>query len=196
MNRGVILLIDNFDSFSFNLYQQISRLATNIDIPVVVHRNNDLAIEELQSLKIKAVFLSPGPGGPLDAGICLELVNNLGATPLLGVCLGHQVLGLTGSGTVKHAPKPIHGKTSLVTHDGNGIFKGIPSPFHAARYHSLAVSDLPANSKLRIHAEADSGVIMALSHETLPRWGVQFHPESFLTEYGDRLIHNFLELYL
>lgn len=191
----MIALIDNFDSFTFNLYQQVSRLLTNARSQpeqVFVVRNNVMKAEEIIELKPEALIFSPGPGGPDDTGVCKELIEIAIAKklPLLGVCLGHQLIASYFGAKVSRAPKPVHGQHSLIFHNANGLFVGATNPMQVARYHSLAVYELP--DCLSLDAKTEDGVIMALSHIELPIWGVQFHPESFMTVEGDNIISNFL----
>jgi len=178
-----ILLIDNYDSFTFNLYQQIERLGGDVDV-----RKHD---EEVDASPYDAIVISPGPKTPRDAGISCDVIREFhGKKPLLGVCLGHQCMGeVFGARTVR-APKVMHGKTSEIAHEGRGIFAGAPNPFKVARYHSLVVNRVPEEFELT--AWTDDDVIMAMQHCDAPTFGVQFHPESFLTEGGDILITNFL----
>jgi anthranilate synthase component 2 len=185
----MILLVDNYDSFTYNLYQAVAGLG----VEVVVHRNDALSVEEMLALSPTAVILSPGPGRPKGAGHCLALLAALPPdVPVLGVCLGHQALVEHYKGELEVDAQPTHGKASLVHHVGGGLFKELPNPFPAARYHSLrAVRDqLPAC--LQLTAWTEDGAVMAVQHETAPHFGVQFHPESILTPQGERLLTNFL----
>ncbi|TAH38719.1 MAG: aminodeoxychorismate/anthranilate synthase component II [Planctomycetota bacterium] len=187
----MILLLDNYDSFTYNLYQALAAQGAE----VAVHRNDALSVEQALALQPSAVVLSPGPGRPEDAGIMPELVARLPErVPLLGVCLGHQCLVQQHGGRLERDPVPVHGKASLVHHDNQGLFRGLPNPFPAGRYHSLrAVRDaLPADLKLT--AWTEEGVVMAVAHRSAPRFGVQFHPESILTPQGERLLARFLAL--
>jgi anthranilate synthase component 2 len=186
----MILLLDNYDSFTFNLYQALSELGAE----VLVRRNDKVTVAEVESLApdLEGIVISPGPCTPAEAGISVPLVQRLaGAVPILGVCLGHQAIGAAFGGRIVRASRIMHGKTSLIAHDGSGVFAGLPNPFQATRYHSLIVerSSLPVD--LKITAEAD-GVIMGLRHRHLPVEGVQFHPESILTPRGNDLLANFL----
>ncbi|MSP42279.1 MAG: aminodeoxychorismate/anthranilate synthase component II [Alphaproteobacteria bacterium] len=186
----MILLIDNYDSFVHNLARYVGELGYTRRIV----RNNAISIDEIRALSPQAVILSPGPCGPDQAGISLELVRRLAPDiPILGVCLGHQVIAQAFGGTVRRARQPRHGKASRVHHDGTGLFTGLPDPFVAGRYHSLAV-DVAPGAPLRVTACAEDGEIMALSHSSFPVYGVQFHPESVLTEGGHALLGNFLRL--
>ena len=185
----MLLLIDNYDSFTWNLYHYLSELGAEVE----VHRNDSLTVEEALARKPRAIVLSPGPGDPDKAGICLPLIEQAaGVIPLLGVCLGHQSIGQAFGGRIERAPQPLHGKLSTISHDGKGIFDGIPSPMTVTRYHSLTVarSDLPAS--LEVTAESEDGLIMGLRHRHLPIEGVQFHPESIASEHGHQLLRNFL----
>lgn len=185
----MLLLIDNYDSFTWNLYHYLSELGAEVE----VHRNDSLTVEEALARKPRAIVLSPGPCDPDKAGICLPLIEQAaGVIPLLGVCLGHQSIGQAFGGRIERAPQPLHGKLSTITHNGKGIFDGIPSPMTVTRYHSLTVarSDLPAS--LEVTAESEDGLIMGLRHRHLPIEGVQFHPESIASEHGHQLLRNFL----
>ncbi|MBS0604150.1 MAG: aminodeoxychorismate/anthranilate synthase component II [Verrucomicrobia bacterium] len=186
----MILLIDNYDSFTHNLYQLIA--ANNPVVKIV--RNDKIAIEEIAALNPKAIVLSPGPGRPEDAGICIDAIRAFGQSiPILGVCLGHQAMGIAFGGQVVSAPEILHGKKSLVFHRRQGIFKGVPLPFSAGRYHSLVIDRKTLPSCLSIEAEDASEVVMAIKHREFPCYGVQFHPESILTAHGELLIRNFLK---
>ncbi|MCX6082720.1 MAG: aminodeoxychorismate/anthranilate synthase component II [Chloroflexi bacterium] len=187
----MLALIDNYDSFTYNLVQYFGELGAEIK----VFRNNSISIEALEALKPSHLVISPGPGDPLkDGGISPEAMLSFnGKIPILGVCLGHQCLGAIYGGRVDRAPKLMHGKTSAVLHNGKGIFMGIPSPFEAMRYHSLVVYP-PVPAELEITATTPDGEIMGLKHKDYPTYGVQFHPESILTEYGKLLLNNFLNL--
>ncbi len=185
-------LIDNYDSFTYNLLHYLGELGADIR----VWRNDAIAAEELLALNPQGIVLSPGPCDPDRAGICLETIGLAAerAVPLLGVCLGHQAIGQAFGGRVVRAPKPMHGKTSEIRHDGSGIFAGIPSPFAATRYHSLMVQRDSLPSCLAITADSEDGVIQGLSHRTLPIHGVQFHPESIESRHGHEILKNFLGL--
>lgn len=183
------LLIDNYDSFTYNLYQYLSELSAQ----VMVKRNDELTVGEVAALAPEKIVISPGPCTPNEAGISVALIRELGATiPILGVCLGHQAIGAAYGGAVVRAPKVMHGKLSDIHHNGQGVFAGLPSPFRATRYHSLIVrrDDLP--DCLEITAWTDDGLIMGLRHREYPVQGVQFHPESIMTESGKELLRNFL----
>jgi para-aminobenzoate synthetase component 2 len=188
MSGARVLVVDNYDSFVFNLVQYLAQLGAD----VVVRRNDEVAAHDPVELGVDGVLLSPGPGRPEDAGVCVELVRECAeSVPILGVCLGHQAIAVAYGGEVARAPELLHGKVSLVRHDGAGVLHGLPDPFTATRYHSLAVAaEVPA--ELDVTARTDSGVIMALRHRDLPVEGVQFHPESVLTEGGHLLLANWL----
>lgn len=185
----MILLIDNYDSFTFNLYQYMGTFEE--DIKVV--RNDKITIEEIRALKPEKIVLSPGPKSPKEAGICMDVVKELyQEIPILGICLGHQCIGEAFGGTVTYAKTLFHGKQSKITHDGTGIFYGISSPVKVARYHSLAVQESNLPECLQILARTEDGEIMAIRHKEYPVIGLQFHPESIYTEHGKRMIENFL----
>ena len=182
-----ILVIDNYDSFVFNLVQYLGQLGADVD----VRRNDEVAPDE--AVEYDGVLLSPGPGTPEDAGVCMDVVRQCaGRVPILGVCLGHQAIAAVYGGVVERAPELLHGKTSLVHHHGDGVLAGLPEPFTATRYHSLAVRPDSVPAELEVTGTTDTGVVMALRHRTLPVEGVQFHPESVLTEGGHRLLANWL----
>lgn len=188
----MLLLIDNYDSFTFNLYHFLGDLG----VEAVVKRNDALSVQDVFAMRPDAVMLSPGPCTPNEAGICLPLIAAAAEAklPLFGVCLGHQAIGQQFGGQVIRAPLPVHGKVWEVTHGDKGVFAGLPSPFHATRYHSLIVerSSLPA--ELEVTAETADGLIMGLQHRELPIHGVQFHPESIASEHGHALLKNFLDM--
>ena len=184
-----VLVIDNYDSFVYNLVQYLGELGAD----PVVHRNDELTIDELVALEPDAVLVSPGPGTPDDAGVSNEVIATFaGRVPVLGVCLGHQCLGQVYGGEVVRAPQIMHGKTSLVRHHDVGVFAGLPNPFEATRYHSLVVDRASVPDCLEITAETDDGIVMGLRHRELGVEGVQFHPESILTAGGHDLVRNFL----
>jgi len=186
----MLLLIDNYDSFVYNLSRYFRELHENTKVV----RNDEISLAEIEDLNPKAIVLSPGPCGPDQAGISLSLVNSFKKnTPILGVCLGHQVIAQSFGATVQAAGKPVHGKPSLITHNQTGLFKGLAQPLKVGRYHSLSI-DVPDGSDLQIDATSTDGEIMAISHKELPIWGVQFHPESILTHQGHELLKNFLKL--
>jgi anthranilate synthase/aminodeoxychorismate synthase-like glutamine amidotransferase len=186
----VILLIDNYDSFTFNLAQYLGELGQ----APAVRRNDEITLGEVEAMRPSRIVISPGPGRPEDAGISVEVIRKLGSrVPLLGVCLGHQAIGYAFGGDVVRATVLMHGKTSSVQHDGRGVFCGVSQPFVAGRYHSLVVAD-PAPGPLEISARTEDGVVMGLRHREWPLHGVQFHPESVLTGEGRKILRNFLEL--
>jgi anthranilate synthase component 2 len=187
----MILLIDNYDSFTYNLYQYLRELGAEVSVV----RNDQATTEDLEAMAPERIVISPGPGTPRDAGISVPLVRHFaGKMPILGVCLGHQSIGEAFGGTVAGAGEILHGKTSMIRHEGQGVLHGLPSPFEAIRYHSLAIQreGFPED-ELEITAESESGVIMAVRHRRHPIEGVQFHPESILTKVGHDVLRNFLE---
>ena len=185
-----VTLIDNYDSFTWNLVHYIGSLGAD----VTVHRNDRISVADVLATRPDAIVLSPGPCTPREAGICLDLIHAAKGTPLFGVCLGHQAIGDAFGGEVVRAPLPIHGKMARIDHRGETIFRGINGPFQATRYHSLVVrrDTLPAD--LAVTAQTADGLIMGLSHKTLPVHGVQFHPESIMSEHGHLILRNFLDL--
>jgi anthranilate synthase component 2 len=188
----MVLVIDNYDSFTFNLVQYLGELGAEVRVV----RNDAATVEEIAAMRPDRVVISPGPGRPEDAGVTMDVIRKLGeTTPILGVCLGHQAVGAVFGGDVVRAPAPMHGKTSVIDHDGKGVFRGLDSPLVASRYHSLVVAESSVPPDLEIAGRTrDDHTIMALRHRRLPIHGVQFHPESVLTESGHRLLRNFLEL--
>jgi anthranilate synthase component 2 len=186
----VILMIDNYDSFTYNLVQMLTAAGAEVDVV----RNDAASVKALLAREPEGIVLSPGPGRPEDAGVCLDLLRRRAPVPLLGVCLGHQALGLAFGATVDRAPRLMHGKTSPVRHGDGGIFAGLPNPFEATRYHSLEVKEPTLPPELEPLAWADDGTLMGMRHRDLPYWGVQFHPESVLTASGPHLLGNFLAL--
>ena len=189
----MILVIDNFDSFTYNLVQYLGQC----EVEILVKRNDEITVSEIEVLKPEGIMLSPGPCTPKQSGVCLDLLRWALAdkhlrTPIFGVCLGHQAIGEVAGGTVKQARNIMHGKASMIRHDGKGVFFGMPNPFRAVRYHSLVVTNdsIPPGFIVTATAE-DDGEVMGMRHETLPIEGVQFHPESVLTEEGFRIIENF-----
>ena len=188
----MILVIDNYDSFTYNLVQYLGELGTQ----PVVRRNNEVTLDEIAALAPERIVISPGPGRPEHAGITLDVITRFGpSTPVLGVCLGHQAIGMAFGGSVIRANAPMHGKTSAITHDGRGVFAGISTPLTVARYHSLVVDRKDWPDTLEITAETeDDGTVMALRHRQHPIHGVQFHPESIMTREGHRLLRNFLKV--
>jgi anthranilate synthase component 2 len=187
----MLVLIDNYDSFAYNLVHFLGELGA----PCQVFRNDKITADAVLGLQPKGIVLSPGPCTPTEAGICLELIGKAaGAVPILGVCLGHQAIGQAFGGKVVRAPVPMHGKLSRITHTGKGVFKGLPKSFEVTRYHSLTVAPESVPDCLAVTAKTADGVIMGLQHKRLPVHGVQFHPESIASEYGHALLANFLDI--
>ena len=185
-----ILVIDNYDSFTFNLVQLLGKLTNN----VIVKRNDRTSLEEIDTIKPDKIVISPGPGKPEDSKISLDVIKECGKTiPVLGVCLGHQGIGVSFGGKVVKAPSLMHGKTSQVIHDGKSLYKNIPQKFQAGRYHSLVIERNTLPEELSISAETEEGVIMGVRHKSFPIEGIQFHPESILTPEGENLIKNWIE---
>lgn len=185
------ILIDNYDSFTYNLYHYVMELRAKVD----VWRNDQITAEEVLALKPKGIIISPGPCTPNEAGICLELIEKAqDAIPIFGVCLGFQSIGQVFGGKVVRAPHVMHGKVSPITHTGQGVFSGLPSPYGATRYHSLIVEREGLPECLEITAETEDGLIMGLQHKTKPIHGVQFHPESIASEHGHALLKNFIDI--
>ena len=186
-----IALVDNYDSFTWNLVHAIGVLGAEIE----VHRNDKITVDALAAAAPDAIVISPGPCTPNEAGISLEVVKRLGdRVPIFGVCLGHQAIGAAYGGEVVRAPMPVHGKLSTIKHKGEGVLRGINAPFEATRYHSLVVSRETMPAELAVTAETDDGLVMAMSHKTHPVHGVQFHPESIASEHGRTILKNFLDL--
>ncbi len=185
-----VLVIDNYDSFVYNLVQYLGELGAE----PVVHRHDQVTMDDLDAMAPDAVLVSPGPGRPEDAGVSNEAIRAFGerGVPVLGVCLGHQCIGQLYGGEVVRAPRVMHGKTSTISHDGDGVFAGLPNPITATRYHSLVVERASVPDQLVVSAETEDGLVMGLRHLDLPIEGVQFHPESILTESGHALLRNFL----
>lgn len=187
----MILLIDNYDSFVFNLARYLEELGQE----TVVVRNDAASVDEIAARNPQAILISPGPCTPTEAGVSLDVIRKLGeTTPMLGVCLGHQAMGAVFGGQIVRAPEPVHGRTSLIQHTGEGIFAGLPSPLRATRYHSLIVEEATLPDCWSVTAQSDDGLIMGLAHRSRPLYGVQFHPESILTDHGHQLLANFLRL--
>lgn len=185
----MILLIDNYDSFTYNLYQYLCELGAE----VVVRRNDEVTVDEVRALGVDRIVISPGPCTPNEAGISVNLVQEMaGVVPILGVCLGHQSVGSAFGAEVINAPELMHGKTSMIHHDNKGVFSGLPNPFIATRYHSLILRESSLPPELEITARADDGVVMGLRHREYDIEGVQFHPESILTTVGKDLLANFI----
>ncbi len=184
-----VLLLDNYDSFTYNLYQYLSELGATVE----VHRNDKIRVADIGAMRPERIVISPGPCTPAEAGISVALIQELGAhIPMLGVCLGHQAIGAAYGGTVIRAPQVMHGKLSKIHHDQEGVFAGLPTPFQATRYHSLIVQRETLPAALEVTAWTDDGLIMGLRHRDYPVQGVQFHPESILTDSGKALLRNFL----
>lgn len=188
----MILMIDNYDSFTYNIVQYFYDLGED----VIVKRNDEITVEDIEKIEgIDAIVISPGPCTPNEAGISVETIKHFkGKYPILGVCLGHQSIGQAFGAKIIKAKCLMHGKTSDIYHNGKGLFEGIPSPFKAVRYHSLVIDEKTVPEDIQITARSDDGEIMAIEHKKYPIWGVQFHPESILTEYGKKLLENFLKL--
>ncbi len=188
----MVLVIDNYDSFTYNLVQYLGELGADVR----VRRNNVVTVGEIDAMAPEQIVISPGPGRPEQAGISVDVIRRFGpTTPILGVCLGHQAIGIVYGGTVRRASAPMHGKTSTVVHDGKGVFEGITAPFPAGRYHSLVIADDHVPTELQVAATTrEDGTIMAVRHRIYPVHGVQFHPESVLTAEGRTILRNFLDL--
>jgi anthranilate synthase/aminodeoxychorismate synthase-like glutamine amidotransferase len=188
----MILVIDNYDSFTYNLVQLVGKRTE--DIRVI--RNMDMSVDDIASLSPRGIILSPGPGRPEHAGVTIDVIRRLGPhIPTLGVCLGHQAIGFAFGATVTHAPSLMHGRTSSVTHAGETIFRSLPNPLTAGRYHSLVVAPDQLPDELKVSARTEDGVIMGITHQRYPIEGIQFHPESILTPDGGKIINNWLEVY-
>ncbi|TGK39751.1 anthranilate synthase component II [Leptospira andrefontaineae] len=185
----MILLVDNYDSFTYNLYQYFSQIGNKVE----VYRNDKIDLNEIKRLNPKGIILSPGPGRPEDSGVCIDILKELaGQLPILGVCLGHQAIGLVHGGKIVNAPNIMHGKVSLIEHDGKDIYKSLPSPFLATRYHSLVIQPESLPDVLEVSSKTEDGIIMGVRHKTKPHlYGVQFHPESIMTQNGLELVRNF-----
>jgi len=187
----MILVIDNYDSFTYNLVQYIGSLNPQLE----VHRNDKISIDNIKKMNPDRIVISPGPGKPEDSGLSIDIVKEFGCKiPIFGICLGHQAITVAYGGTVSRAPEIVHGKTSCITQTGSAIFKNIPEKFEATRYHSLVAIEESFPEDLKVTAKTENGLIMALEHKTLPTFGVQFHPESIVTEYGMDMVKNFLEV--
>jgi anthranilate synthase component 2 len=187
----MILIIDNYDSFTYNLYQSVAQI--HADVRVV--RNDKITIDEVKTLNPEAIILSPGPGRPENAGICIELVQQLGqTTPILGVCLGHQAITMAYGGKVVKAPEIVHGKKDMIFHHRKGLYAAMPLPFEVGRYHSLIAERESLPDTLLIEAENAQGIIMGVRHQEYPVYGIQFHPESILTPIGDEMLGSFVKL--
>lgn len=187
----MILVIDNYDSFTYNLVQYLGELGKEM----VIHRNDKITVDEVDDLDPDYIVISPGPGAPESAGISTPLINRFYDTkPILGVCLGHQAIGQAFGGDITHAPRIMHGKTSMIFHDDDDLFMEIPNPFKAIRYHSLVIEPDSIPDCLKITAKTDKEEIMGVRHREYPIYGIQFHPESIMTDYGKELLSNFLEI--
>ena len=187
----MLLLIDNYDSFTYNLFQYLSELGQEVKVV----RNDEVTLEDIEAMAPERIVISPGPGTPQDAGISCDVVRQFGARlPILGVCMGHQCVGHAYGGVVKGAGEIKHGKTSLIHHDGKGVLQGLSSPFEAIRYHSLALQHEGLPDCLEVTAQTDNGIIMGVRHREHPVEGVQFHPESIMTDVGKDLLRNFLKM--
>ncbi len=183
-------MLDNYDSFTYNLVQYLAELGADVQVA----RNDELTVADIEKLAPRAIVLSPGPGRPHQAGIMNELIKAMaGRVPILGVCLGHQGIGEVFGGKVDYAPSLMHGKTSAITHDSSTLFKSVPSPFIATRYHSLVLNRQSIPTEFKITAESADGVVQAIEHTTMPLYGVQYHPESIMTPDGKRMLRNFLD---
>jgi len=188
----VLLVIDNYDSFTYNLVQYLGELGQDL----MVHRNDSITLAEIEKLAPSYIVISPGPGRPENAGITQDVIRKFGeSTPILGVCLGHQAIGQVFGGVVTYAQKIMHGKTSEITHDGDSLFKGLPNPFVATRYHSLVLESRSLPESLKLSAWTADGEVMAIRHDRYPIEGIQFHPESILTPNGKDILKNFLDRY-
>ena len=187
----MLLLIDNYDSFTYNLYQYLSELGAEVEVV----RNDETGLEEIEALAPERIVISPGPRTPKEAGISSDVLRRFGERiPTLGVCLGHQCIGDAYGGRVSGAGEIVHGKTSMIHHDGRGVFQGLPNPFEAIRYHSLAIDPATVPDCLEVTAKTEKGVIMGVRHKQHPVEGIQFHPESILTKVGKDLLRNFLRM--
>jgi len=188
----MILVIDNYDSFTYNLVQMVGNMSPNIR----VIRNQDMSVDEIVALKPRGIIFTPGPGRPENTGVTVDVIRKLGATiPMLGVCLGHQAIGYAFGAKIIHAPTLMHGRTSEIIHPGETILRSVPNPFTAGRYHSLIISPEQFPDELKISARTRDGIIMGITHRKYPLEGIQFHPESILTSDGQQILHNWLEVY-
>ena len=186
----MILLIDNYDSFTYNLYQYLCELGAEVEVA----RNDKITLEEIEDMAPDGIVVSPGPCTPKEAGISADVVGRFGEKlPVLGVCLGHQTIGYAYGGVIERAPEIMHGKTSMVYHDGKGLYEGLPNPFEAIRYHSLIVRPESLPDFLEVTSRTEDGIVMGVRHKSLPVEGVQFHPESIMTKVGHDLLRNFLD---
>lgn len=185
----MVLVIDNYDSFTYNIYQYVGEITDDVKIV----RNDLISVEEIREMKPERIIISPGPGRPEDAGICPKLVLSIHDIPILGICLGHQVIGYAYGGKITVAPEIKHGKTSIIIHDEKYLFKGIKNPFNGMRYHSLIIERSSLPSDLIITAQTDDGIVMGIRHKDYPIYGLQFHPESIMTDFGKQMIDNFIK---
>ncbi len=186
-----IMIIDNYDSFTYNIYQIVAE--QNKD--TLVFRNDEISVSRINEINPDKIIISPGPSHPKNSGVCKEVVGELGSKiPILGICLGHQIIGYAHGSIIEKAPSIYHGKTSLIEHDNHILFKGLPNPFNAMRYHSLIIKDESLNSDFNKIAWTSDNLIMGISHKKLPLFGIQFHPESIATEYGEKILTNFLSI--
>jgi anthranilate synthase/aminodeoxychorismate synthase-like glutamine amidotransferase len=191
----MVLVIDNYDSFTYNLVQLLGKLLLGSNEELRVERNDAISLSDIASMDPRRILLSPGPGRPENAGVTVEVVKTFGAqTPILGVCLGCQAIGLAFGGTIVHAPTLMHGRTSEIVHDNTPLFRNVGNPFTATRYHSLVISPRHFPGQLRVTAKTADGVIMAVQHTSFPITGVQFHPESILTVEGERIMRNWITM--
>lgn len=189
----MILVIDNYDSFTYNLVQLLGKILPAGNQEPVVKRNDEISLDEIELAKPERILLSPGPGRPEAAGVTVEVIKRFGATtPIFGVCLGHQAIGVAFGGTIVHAPTLMHGRTSQIHHFNTSVFENVNNPFTATRYHSLVISTENVPAELEVTATTDEGVIMGVRHKSFPIVGVQFHPESILTEEGEHIMRNWL----
>ncbi len=184
----MVLLIDNYDSFTYNLYQYIGEIEK--DVKVV--RNDKITVDQVKEMKPNKIVISPGPGRPENVGVCVDLIKRIKDIPILGICLGHQAIGYAYGGKIIHAPEIKHGKTSKIIHENRYIFENVKNPFIAMRYHSLIIERSTIPKTLVITAQTDDGIVMGIRHKTYPVYGLQFHPESIMTEYGKQMIENFI----
>ena len=191
----MILVIDNYDSFTYNLVQLLGKILLGASEELVVKRNDKISLDEISRIEPARILLSPGPGRPEEAGVTVDVIRTFGdRIPIFGVCLGHQAIGLAFGGSIVHAPTLMHGRTSLIKHENSSVFKNVKNPFVATRYHSLTISPENFPETLGVTALTDDGVIMGVQHKIYPIVGVQFHPESILTEEGERIVRNWLDV--
>ena len=187
----MILLLDNYDSFTYNIYQIVAENVSD----TLVYRNDEINIQKINELNPDKIIISPGPSHPKNSGICKQVVEHFGSNiPILGVCLGHQVIGHTYDSIIEKAPTIFHGKTSLIEHNNNDLFNGVPNPFNAMRYHSLIINEKSLNKDFEKIAWTEDGLVMGISHKTFPMYGIQFHPESIGTDFGEKILLNFLNM--